>query len=132
MAKHVWWSNRDFWTLRNDDRQMIYYVMVISGIFACSLSQLLLKKSAITAYKSNIYAIVNPRVIVAYVILFGSLLINIWAMSKGIQLKEMALLESLGYVFVPLLSFLLLKEQIDRRVILGIFIIILGIFVFYL
>lgn len=111
---------------------MIYYVMVISGIFACSLSQLLLKKSAITAYKSNIYAIVNPRVIVAYVILFGSLLINIWAMSKGIQLKEMALLESLGYVFVPLLSFLLLKEQIDRRVILGIFIIILGIFVFYL
>lgn len=111
---------------------MIYYLIVISGIFACSLSQLLLKKSAITANKSHIYTIVNPRVIFAYVIFLGSLLINIWAMSKGIQLKEMAMLESLGYVFVPLLSFLLLKEQIDGRVILGIFIIILGIFVFYL
>ena len=132
MAKHVGWSHRDFGTLRNDDRQMIYYLIVISGIFACSLSQLLLKKSAITAHKSHIYTIVNPRVIFAYIIFFGSLLINIWAMSNGIQLKEMALLESLGYVFVPLLSFFILNEQVSQTTILGILIILLGLFVFYL
>lgn len=111
---------------------MIYYLIVISGIFACSLSQLLLKKSAITAHKSHIYTIVNPRVIFAYIIFFGSLLINIWAMSNGIQLKEMALLESLGYVFVPLLSFFILNEQVSQTTILGILIILLGLFVFYL
>lgn len=53
-------------------------------------------------------------------------------MSRGVQLKEMAILESLGYIFVPLLSWLVLKETISKRTILAIAIIILGIIVFYL
>ncbi len=110
---------------------MIYYIFVIAGIFACSLSQLLLKKSANEEHKSCIYEMVNPLVIFAYAIFFCSLLINIWAMGNGVQLKEMALLESLGYVFVPILSVGLLKEHIDRREICGILLIIVGIIVFY-
>lgn len=111
---------------------MICYIFVILGILACSLSQLLLKKSANRVHKSRIYEIVNPLVIVAYTVFFCSLLINIWAMGKGILLKEMTMLESLGYIFVPLLSTFLLKEQITRRVVLGTGIIIFGIIVFYL
>ena len=111
---------------------MIYYIFVIAGIFACSLSQLLLKKSANEEHKSCIYEVINPLVIMAYTIFFCSLLINIWAMSNGVQLKEMALLESLGYIFVPLLSFSLLKEQITNRIIFGTIFILLGIIVFYL
>lgn len=111
---------------------MIYYVCVILGIFSCSLSQLMLKRSANRTHKSRLEEIVNPQVIVAYGILFASLLVNIWAMSKGVQLKEMAMLESLGYVFVPLLSFLVLKEKISKRTIFGIGVIILGIVVFYI
>ena len=71
-------------------------------------------------------------VFIAYVVFFCSLLVNIWAMSKGILLKEMAMLESLGYVFVPILSFLILKENISRRTICATFMVLLGIFVFYL
>jgi len=111
---------------------MIYYIFVIAGLFACSLSQLLLKKSANKEHQFSIYMVINPLVIIAYAIFFCSLLVNIWAMSKGVQLKEMAMLESFGYIFVPLLSWLVLRETITRRTILAIIIIISGIFVFYL
>lgn len=108
------------------------YLLVILGILSCSLSQLLLKKSAKAVHASKVYEVLNPMVIIAYTVLFCSLLVNIWAMSKGLQLKEMAMLESLGYVFVPILSFLMLKEKITRRTICATFMVILGIFVFYL
>ena len=53
-------------------------------------------------------------------------------MNKGLQLKEMAILEALGYVFVPTLSYLFLKEQISWRTTGGIGMILLGIIVFYI
>ena len=108
------------------------YLFVILGIFSCSLSQLLLKKSAKAVHSSKVYEVLNPMVIIAYTVFFCSLLVNIWAMSRGMQLKEMAMLESLGYVFVPFLSFLFLKEKISRRTKVATFFVILGIFVFYL
>lgn len=108
------------------------YLFVLLGILSCSLSQLLLKKSAKTVHSSKVCEVLNPMVIIAYAVFFCSLLVNIWAMSKGLLLKEMAMLESLGYVFVPLLSFLILKEKISRRTICATLMVILGIFVFYL
>ena len=111
---------------------MIYYVYVIIGIFACSLSQLLLKKSANKKHTLPIFEILNPMVVIAYGIFMCSLLINIWAMSHGVLLKEMAIFESLGYFFVPILSFLFLKEQIRLKTILSIILIITGIIVFYI
>lgn len=107
------------------------YLLVILGIFSCSLSQLFLKKSANREHKSKLFEVVNPLVILAYTVFFCSLLVNIWAMSKGVQLKEMAMLESLGYIFVPLLSWLFLKETITKRMVLAVFIIISGIIIFY-
>ena len=108
------------------------YLFVILGIFSCSLSQLLLKKSAKVDHSSKIYEVLNPMVFIAYAVFFCSLLVNIWAMSKGVQLKEMAMLESLGYVFVPILSFIILKEKISHRTICATCMVILGVFVFYL
>ena len=108
------------------------YLFVILGILSCSLSHLLLKKSAMVKHSSKVYEVLNPMVIIAYAVFFFALLINIWAMSKGLLLKEMAILESLGYVFVPILSFLILKENISRRTICATLMVVLGIFVFYL
>lgn len=107
------------------------YLFVILGILSCSLSQLLLKKSARAVHSSKIYEVLNPKVVIAYAVFFCSLLVNIWAMSKGLQLKEMAMLESLGYVFVPILSFLVLKEHITLRTVCATLMVVLGIFVFY-
>ena len=108
------------------------YLLVILGILSCSLSQLFLKKSANSEHKSKLFEVINPLVLFTYMIFFCSLLINIWAMSHGLELKELAMLESLGYVFVPLLSYLVLKERISMRTISAITVILFGIFVFYL
>ena len=109
-----------------------FYILIIVGIFASSCSQILLKKSAVKAHKNFISSMMNLKVIIAYVIFFVSLFINITAMSKGVELKNLPILESLGYVFIPLLSFFILKENITKKTILSIVFIILGIIIFYL
>lgn len=114
--------------------QVIYfYCLVVVGIFACACSQLLLKKSADKERGRGIIAtILNWRVILAYAIFFCSLFINITAMSKGVNLKDLPILESLGYIFVPLLSFVVLKEHISWRTVVSMMFIISGVCVFYL
>ena len=74
----------------------------------------------------------NWRVITAYAIFFVSLFINITAMSQGVNLKDLHILESLGYVFVPLLSYLVLKEKFTKRMLTSIALILIGIYIFYL
>lgn len=74
----------------------------------------------------------NWRVITAYAIFFVSLFINITAMSQGVNLKDLPILESLGYVFVPLLSYLVLKEKFTKRMLTSIAFILIGIYIFYL
>lgn len=109
-----------------------FYILVVCGIFASSCSQLLLKKSAEIVYSSWLASMINWRVILAYSILLASLFINITAMSHGINLKELPILEALGYIFVPFLSWLVLKEKISTKTIVSIIFISLGIVIFYL
>lgn len=110
----------------------IYYFLVILGIFASACSQLLLKKSANKRHKNFITSILNPRVLAAYLTIFISLAINIFAMSNGVQLKDIPILESLGYIFIPLLSLMFLKETISARTWVSILLIILGVVIFYI
>lgn len=114
------------------DKVEFYYFMVVAGVFLCSCSQLMLKKSAVKTHKNILYSMLNWRVFLAYLISFGSLFINILAMSKGVNVKDMPILESSGYIFVPLLSFLVLKEKVTKQLILSMFLIIIGIVIFYL
>lgn len=107
------------------------YVFVILGILACACSQLLLKQSAVSEHRSFSDSIFNWKVILAYSIFFISLLINIAAFKYGLYLKEMTILESLGYIFVPILSLLFFKEKITLREILSMGLIIVGILIFY-
>ena len=109
-----------------------WYGLVVAGIFLSACSQLLLKKSADQEHKNFIRSMMNWRVIVAYLIFFGSLFINITAMSKGVNLKDMPILESLGYIFVPVLSLCVLREQISKRTIVSMILILIGIIMFYI
>lgn len=110
---------------------MMYYLLVAFGVFACSASQLLLKKSANMEHRSPIYELLNWRVIVSYGIMFLTLVANIYAMSHGVLLKDMPILESLGYIFVPVLSALFFHEQINKKTLIVICLILLGIIVNY-
>lgn len=111
---------------------MLLYICVICGILASACSQLLLKQSAMSQHNSFVMSILNWRVLLSYGILGGSLLINITAFKYGLGLKELPILESLGYVFVPLLSFFFLQEKLSMQRFSAIGLIIGGVVIFYL
>ena len=110
----------------------IWHAFIVGCIFASSCSQLLLKRSADRHHQTLWHSMLNWRVITAYAIFFVSLFINITAMSQGVNLKDLPILESLGYVFVPLLSYLVLKEKFTKRMLTSIALILIGIYIFYL
>ena len=74
----------------------------------------------------------NLKFLLAYFLLLLVFGVNIWAMKKGVQLKDLPVLEALGYVFVPLLSSFILEERIEYSTIWSVFLIVTGIVVFYL
>lgn len=110
----------------------MYIVLVILSVFAAACAQMLLKQGARKGYTPWWRQYLNIWVISGYAVMAGSLVLNIFCMSHGVQAKEVSTIESLSYLFVPGLAFLLFKEQITRRKITAIAIIITGIILFFL
>lgn len=111
---------------------MIYYILVILSVFAAACSQMLLKRGAREEYASFWRQYVNGWVISGYVILGCTVLVNIWVMSKGVQMKEVSMMESLSYLFVPTLAWMLFKERVTLKKAIWIAVIIIGLFVFFI
>lgn len=63
--------------------------------------------------------------------MLGTMLINIFAMSRGVEVKEVSIIESMSYLFVPILSFVIFKERLTWQKIIAIGVIIIGIIVFF-
>ena len=110
----------------------MYYVIVILSVFAAACAQMLLKQGARQNYAGFWRQYLNPWVIGGYAIMAGCLMLNIFCMSRGIQVKEVSILESMSYLFVPCLAFVMFKEKQSLRQIISIGIIIFGIIVFFL
>ena len=111
---------------------MMFYLLVAIGVFFSSCSQILLKKSAQKNHATKVSEILNKQVIVAYSVFFLSVIFNVIALRYGVEVKDLPILEALGYVFVPFLSLLFLKERISRKSAWAILMIIGGIIVFYI
>ncbi|MCQ2307106.1 MAG: EamA family transporter [Bacteroidales bacterium] len=109
----------------------MYYIVVITSVFIAALSQLLLKSSSRDRHANVIREYLNWKVMCGYGMMGVSLLMNIFAMSKGIQVKEVSIMESLSYLFVPFLSFLVFKEKLSWRKIGAIAMIMIGVIVFF-
>ena len=62
----------------------------------------------------------------------GALLLNIFCLSHGVQVKEVSIIESLSYLFVPVLSWLFFKEKITWRKAGAIAVIMTGVVVFFM
>ena len=107
-------------------------MVVILSVFVASLAQMFLKIGASMSHKSFIAEYLNPWVIGGYALLALSLVVNVFAMSKGVRVKEVSIIESLSYLFVPVLSLLFFKERISLRNLLSIVIILAGIAVFFI
>ncbi len=110
----------------------MYYILVILSVFAAACAQMLLKQGARKNYVGFWCQYLNPWVIGGYAIMACSLVLNIFCMSRGVQVKEVSVIESLSYLFVTTLAFFLYKEQLTKRKLCAITIIICGIIIFFI
>lgn len=108
---------------------MIKWLIIgIFSVFIASIAQIFLKKSS-DLYKKGIRQYLNIYIITGYFMFFISIVINMIILKKGINLKYIPILESAGYIFVPILSWIFYKEKLKNKI-LGIFLIITGIIIF--
>lgn len=110
----------------------MYYILVILSVFLAACAQMLLKQGTRQQYATWWRQYMNGWVIGGYAIMFGTMVMNIFAMSKGVQVKEVSIIESMSYLFVPALSFVIFKEKLTWRKISAIAIIIIGVIVFFI
>lgn len=111
---------------------MIYIIITICTVFIAACAQMLLKQGARKGYSPWWRQYINPWVISGYTIMFLSMAANIWCMHRGLQLKELSIIESTAYFFVPALAWLCFKEPVSRHKALAIGVIIIGVIVFFL
>lgn len=108
-----------------------YYLIVVLSVLAGAVAQMLLKKGAGIPRKSVVREYLNFWVIAGYALMGAALIANIFAMSRGVQVKEVSIIESLSYLFVPVLALICFKERISRRKVLSIALILVGIIIFF-
>lgn len=104
----------------------IYILLFILSILISAISQILLKKGS---SQKNIY--INKFTIFGYTIMIFATFLTLIAY-KNVDLSLSQVLQALSFVFVIILSKIFLKEKIDKRKIVGIITIIIGIIVFNL
>lgn len=109
----------------------IYLTILILSVVVASFAQILLKKSATKTYSSPIREYLNVYVICGYGMMFLSMFMTIMAYG-GMEFTNVPVIESLGYVVVMLLGYFFFKEKITRRKLLGMLVIMAGIFVYYM
>ena len=111
-----------------NDPLWVFYLLGLLSVLIADVSQIILKKAAGRKYGSVIRSYLNFEVIFAYFLFAVSTACSVFAL-KRLPLSLSPLWQSLGQVFIVLLSYFILKENIGRKKALGIGIIILGIVV---
>lgn len=104
-------------------------IVYLISVFFASVSQLLLKTSAKKTYSKKIYEYINCWVIGAYVVFGTTTLVGMLSL-RYLPLSLATALEATGYIFVSVLSYIFLRETMNRKQILGIVLIVFGVGVF--
>ncbi len=107
------------------------YIIVISSVFLAACAQMLLKQGARQQHDTWWRQYINGWVIGGYAIMLGTMMMNVFAMSRGVEVKQVSIIESMSYLFVPILSFVIFKERLTWQKIIAIGVIIIGIIVFF-
>ena len=107
----------------------LYVGIFLTAVVVSCCSQILLKKSANKHYNSPREEYLNPYVIIAYTLYFATTLITMLAY-KRIPMSMGPILESTGYVLIPVMSRIFLKERMSKRQLTGMGVILLGVLVF--
>lgn len=106
-----------------------YMMIMFIATFFSAASQILLKQSANQTHKNVIFEYLNWRVILSYFIFFAVLLVNTYAYTK-VDMKYGAVIDTCTYVFVMLLSAMILKEKFTKWKLVGNLIIVIGVIIY--
>ena len=111
---------------------MIVGVLIaLLGVFISSISQVMLKKSAMAEHKSPIHEYLNPLVIGAYALFVGSTLCSVIAF-RQIPLSMGPILDATGYIYVLFFGITQFHEHIDRTKVIALVLIIAGVIIYSL
>lgn len=106
-----------------------YVGIYVCSVFLASVSQILLKTAANKKYPPGIREYLNRYVITGYALLFASTLLTMCALKK-VPLSWANVIESVGYFFVFVMGYLVLRERFCARKVAGIAVIFVGMAVF--
>ena len=106
-----------------------YIIIYMVSVFVASVSQVMLKKAARKKNDNLLAEYLNPLVIFAYLLFFGTTLASVIAY-KVLPISLGAVLEATSYMYVTLFGVAIFKERINRRKLLALLLIIIGIVVF--
>ena len=109
----------------------VYVLIAVASVVIASFSQILLKKGAMRPHISFIRDYLNAPVICGYCLMFGSVLATMFAY-RGVPYMTISVIEALGYILVPVLSYLFFKEGFTRNKVIGIICILAGVLVYNL
>ena len=104
-------------------------IMLAVDVLYAYIDPRLLKQSANAEHKSRLREYLNWRVVVAYLMFFGVLLLNTVCYTR-VDLKYGAVIDSAAYIFVLILSHVILKEKITKGKLIGNLIIVAGILIY--
>ena len=108
-----------------------FLMLALFSVVIASFSQVILKLGAGKTYNSKIREYLNIYVITGYGMLFVSMVITVVVYSR-LSYLSVPVIEAVGYVLVPILSYFVFKEQFTKRKLLGIVLILTGIVIYYL
>lgn len=110
------------------ENQWFYVVVCLVGVFLSSVSQVMLKKASLKSYKNVLAEYLNPLVIIAYLIFFGTTLVSVMAY-RGIPLSLGPVLETTGYIFITIFGVVFFKEKLNAKRLVALGLIIAGVLV---
>ncbi len=108
---------------------LLYSTILLVGVFIGSVSQVMLKKAALKKHTTVIKEYLNPLVITAYILFFGTTLLSIFAY-KVIPLSLGPVLESTSYIYITFFGTVVFKEKLNKQKIFSLILIIGGILVY--
>lgn len=106
-----------------------YLIIKIVSVLIAALSQVLLKKEASKNHNSIIREYLNFNVILAYFIFGISTILSVISLN-GISIGNSMIIESLNYIIIPIAGYFIFKENVNKKSILGIVLIVIGIFIY--
>lgn len=106
-----------------------YVLFLIFSVFISAVSQILLKKSALESHSSWIREYLNVKVVLAYLLFFCAVLIDLLAL-RYVPVSFVPVIETSSYIFVIFFSRFMFKEKISLRQYLAIMLILAGITIY--